>query len=988
MNQRIPASVGLKFYFKSKLCIVKEVSALAITVSSEGQQTRLAVGSSVTTVTGRQGVLQYSEDRETARFFLFEENLRAIAISILSSNHETITPKIERVISEFVDGFLYVNRTKRKMNLDVDRKIPDAIASKQQLLTMFDCALQMGPSGMPRSFSLEHLVRRTESRFGDWSVCGLDQGATTTFKSIGLIPTDILILTECDVSCEALEKWAKACANEMGVGYDGDFKESLSSLCVWKEVDFDGHRLEELIGLEFGFVQTLEWYRRRLSGKLLIEWATICETTKQLDEWLEAGFVRPSVAREWMNSGVSEGECKLWYGLDFKGPEEALTWISSGISIDECRLYREIGVDSVSDATRINYFRPNIKTIGQLRDDFGLTIDALESILSSQFSAEHYLIFLQHGISQSLIGQWIETSNVNLPTERQVNWILIGFSPAEASEWEESAGNYELAVLVQARGHTLTDWRQWMEVCDDPSRIEVCLKAGIAKDQIELWISSKAPTALVNSMVQASVDYLMFEKWSFLKDLSPKAVINWESTGLSKTAAQRWIRAGHEDPISVKGWIDLRLGVDQVATLSGFGLSDPDEVRSLRRDQFGGSTDQFLEFLNAAIVAEINVYDVRYWRNWGWSKLTTSTMLALISNPRRLKEWRASSFSVGTWSQWVPAVNGQLRDAELWRDAAYSAQEIHELNRQDEFNVNSVSDWIAAGLTPRDYVNALRHKISEPKEWIIWRNDLGVLGELSASRSADNDKWILTAGGNLPRREIFSQRWESFISTLIQKGYKATSSTGIRLKVSGEWFDEVVGRVNLLQNLLRKVPRWPSVFESNEMRLECVESGNLVLAWVGRGKAGRLVLFDALTLEPKQLINSKDDLRAYGLAISWFLDTSLLLDRQIDLVAEINGVFRPTRDFYSYLDHEKRSPSFEVRACSVAGHLRLLGDGHVPSEEQRALAPAYLRSRMLPQHTYVRPHSRNGQLVYDNVKDHLSKYSATAASIAFASIDF
>ena len=210
----------------------------------------------------------------------------------------------------------------------------------------------------------------------------------------------------------------------------------------------------------------------------------------------------------------------------------------------------------------------------------------------------------------------------------------------------------------------------------------------------------------------------------------------------------------------------------------------------------------------------------------------------------------------------------------------------------------------------------------------------------------------------------------------------ASEKSLLSFKIDGDWYDEVVGRVSILKDFLRKEPQWPVWYKSPDLSIGCIESNGQVLAWVGKNKRGRLAMFDSLTLAPCKALTTNDDLLVYGLAISWFLDSSLLLQGQIETISVVNGFYRPTREFDNYLRFYRSHPGRQVRACEISGHLRLLPLGWSPNESQRMLAPGYLRLRMEPQHTYVQPHSRNGFEVKRKVTEHLLRYSATAASLA------
>ena len=158
------------------------------------------------------------------------------------------------------------------------------------------------------------------------------------------------------------------------------------------------------------------------------------------------------------------------------------------------------------------------------------------------------------------------------------------------------------------------------------------------------------------------------------------------------------------------------------------------------------------------------------------------------------------------------------------------------------------------------------------------------------------------------------------------------------------------------------------------------------------------VKFDLDSLETIKAIKGSEKCLTYGLALSWFIDLSIVLKsarpstsvfmmkplgaRSTNTNSSRVGVrYVPTPRFYSAQDAIREGEGVKKVIHSVAGHLRTLSYGMNPSGEARNRAPKYLRSQMKGNETFVRPHNRGEDEDRRAYEIRLSEYSACAHAL-------
>jgi hypothetical protein len=211
---------------------------------------------------------------------------------------------------------------------------------------------------------------------------------------------------------------------------------------------------------------------------------------------------------------------------------------------------------------------------------------------------------------------------------------------------------------------------------------------------------------------------------------------------------------------------------------------------------------------------------------------------------------------------------------------------------------------------------------------------------------------------------------------------------------SPAWLQEIQDRANYVQPLLRKTLGTRNIFEyRDELSISVDFNGGVVTGLLIYRDMHTEVRFDSEDFEPLSVIKSPLKRLTLGLAISWFIDCTIVLrgtstahetifhSRQVrgnsHRVNEVRYV--PTPTFHQSERRVRDGERIERVIHSVRGHIRTLDSDHSPSDEARKRAPIYLRSKLKVNETYVRPHERGVE--EKSINDYLirlSKYSATA----------
>jgi hypothetical protein len=246
------------------------------------------------------------------------------------------------------------------------------------------------------------------------------------------------------------------------------------------------------------------------------------------------------------------------------------------------------------------------------------------------------------------------------------------------------------------------------------------------------------------------------------------------------------------------------------------------------------------------------------------------------------------------------------------------------------------------------------------------------------------EHWLEKVAPGLPHFEKNRHRWTELVNKLILENYKPDMVGRLQGQADKDWYREVISRAVLLRESSLKHPEGVYEFEWESLKIRCLLAQGLVMAWVGSGKFGRIVLFDDKSFQTAEKLSSRNDYLVYGLAVSWFVDVHSLCNGGLATIQIDKNVYKPNPLFLNFLSAAKSAPEKIPSVSFVVGHLRELPLGHKPSRDQRNIAPNSLQSEMGPQHTFVQAHVRRevSREKKKEVVQHLQRYSALATSMA------
>ena len=993
MSSVIHAQPGLKIELQGKDCVIEDSSENSVGIIIGGKRSRIAYQSIVSTESGRTGKLSRVFDSYDGIYFLFEEQIRLIFQKILKVHDESFSPFLSELVHDCVSQIRRSERTIlfqkkngqrifRSHSLNLHGRIPNTIRSKPQLIEAIDLAISLGPKGMPQDCQLSSLRRRIAAQGNGWRSTAFSEVAIKIMTSDGLAVTDVLRCLELGVEASVIEswcnsRWTKQVGNELK-----DLTSESQRTAIWRAFDFDPDRFSIVLSFGLGLEDSIKIYSSKIPSNYLNSWFANFEEFSEIDKWIAAGFTRPETAREWRDAGFQVEEAHEWYDLDFSNASEAMDWSTSSLSIEDSKSIRELGIFSLEEGLEWKALSEDLSSVLQISRHFDISIDELKALLQKGYSGILILRLLNYGIPLGTIVDWSIASKELLLQQQIEVWMGLNIDPQTAMEWMSNGISSSTASAMISKDFYLEDWMKWKTKAETDALVVDLIQNFSARESIHAWLTADLDPSTRTSCVRAGLPLETYVNWCAIGVSQVDLILEWISSGIPIPMARIWVVGGISDPKFASVWANEKFTpVDSLRAISR-GYLDPRVVATYSNNFFEGRRLKTVDFLETCELADISKESLDEWLLSGWNGSGIETLMEIFSIPKEIEEWRNSQIPQASWCYWIPICDGNADVATIWIEAKMETSRLSELSQAFSFKPIEVLEWTKAGFEPADLIAALRSGVRSPVEW---RETLVRLeNEREEQRKSEEkwEKWLNDASLSLPISRISNLRWQPFLRHLFIEGYSVTKKSNIDLDASGDWYDEVAGRVVLLKNLLRKEPKWPTWYSSDEFRIGCYESSGQVLCWVGKGKRGRLVMFDSETFECFSELKTNDDCLVYGLAMSWFLDSSLLLQRQIETISLVNGVYVPNKSFSSYLKFQLGNRNLHIRACEISGHLRLLPEWMNPSDGQRALAPKYLKSRMEPQHTYVRPHNRNGEVVRLQISEHLLRYSATASSVS------
>lgn len=215
--------------------------------------------------------------------------------------------------------------------------------------------------------------------------------------------------------------------------------------------------------------------------------------------------------------------------------------------------------------------------------------------------------------------------------------------------------------------------------------------------------------------------------------------------------------------------------------------------------------------------------------------------------------------------------------------------------------------------------------------------------------------------------------------------------------VSEDDLDDTLARAVAIAREIQFVPEMPVMLitENIEVRLDL--EGRFLRAWVGERGVGVAVTIDVSNWDLHYASSDRDAMFAAGVAINWFLDCSIAIARHPKFKRlnsrDVRGFARAGEIANGWTTESQFDADIEQivsgqiqappKAHRVRGHIRKLGDG-LPSDEARDNAPPYIRRHMATNETWVRGHSRGGDVMGQHLLTRLQTFSSLADFLATA----
>jgi tetratricopeptide (TPR) repeat protein len=215
--------------------------------------------------------------------------------------------------------------------------------------------------------------------------------------------------------------------------------------------------------------------------------------------------------------------------------------------------------------------------------------------------------------------------------------------------------------------------------------------------------------------------------------------------------------------------------------------------------------------------------------------------------------------------------------------------------------------------------------------------------------------------------------------------------------VSEDDLDDALARAVAISREIQFVPEMPVMLitENIEVRLDL--EGQILRAWVGERGVGVAVTIDVSNWDLHYASSDRDAMFAAGVAINWFLDCSIAIARHPKFKRlnsrDVRGFARAGEIANGWTTESQFDADIEQivsgqiqappKAHRVRGHIRKLGDG-LPSDEARDNAPPYIRRHMATNETWVRGHSRGGDVMGQHLLTRLQTFSSLADFLATA----
>ena len=290
-------------------------------------------------------------------------------------------------------------------------------------------------------------------------------------------------------------------------------------------------------------------------------------------------------------------------------------------------------------------------------------------------------------------------------------------------------------------------------------------------------------------------------------------------------------------------------------------------------------------------------------------------------------EWKRAGFGADVVLAWLPV---GLSNARTWRESDYPhstgmgwgaiGMDPDEATEWLYFNFRpeTANSWRQVGVTDANNAQRLR-AVMTPLDFARRRGSRTVEGMLARLRSdtpasaapvvrtnpqderldsteprhtateppvprsgdSDYDSWLRQSEAQ--RRGLGLTEFDDpqFLRHLFDAGLRMETrpNSVFDVHVSDDWLENILASAECVSDALTKNPDYPTTFDADDLTIVLGEVKGWIIGWVGRGQRGVLVSFRPSDFEVRYDRRNGDAKYAVGLAISWFVDCSVVLRR-------------------------------------------------------------------------------------------------------------
>ena len=590
--------------------------------------------------------------------------------------------------------------------------------------------------------------------------------------------------------------------------------------------------------------------------------------------------------------------------------------------------------------------------------------EVIEEWKKSRFNPEQARVLAVDGINPLHLLNWLnyaaEPSN-EVPTFEFVRmWSAIEMDPALCIEFSECGLNPTAAWEAQTFSLSPSEATIWRAMGVPFQFVNGWKSSSIEIDEVSKWVKTGCLISEVaESWIQAGLSSPLYEKWRQvttnsekvakceLHSISPETLSLWSTNFWNSHPFElvlSWINEGIDPNIAylwVRNNIPVSIGAKWART----------------------SQSEILIFNGKEFDWARNGIDPT--QSVGWKRLGVSLADATFANAHSV------NYEIFIeWNEYIFVPHQSLRQKIVWISLGYSISQVNAWLNARVKNATEAMQIISEGFSI-ETIDQYRIKQSEINE------------RKARETRFERERNRLLKQQEAERKRLKKELDDALLNALMDKS-------------SSIWLQEIQDRANYLQPHLRKVLGTKHSFEYRDYLSISVEMNDEVITGTldHQGSITE-VKFSARDFEPLSIVKTPIKRLTLGLAISWFVDCTIVLTRKefsgrlfhsraaVSSSKQSSEVrYVPTPSFHESESAVRNGDRIERVIHSVKAHIRTLGSGQTPSEEARGRAPIYMRAKLKYNETYVRPHERGVE--EKSINDYifrLSKYSATANAL-------